>query len=67
MTFGRIISQACKRAGISHSELARRLGVSQPRVQQIVASQSISEELLRRCAKALKLQVVLQLKPRSKR
>lgn len=61
MTFGRVISQACKKQGVSHSELARRLKVSQPRVQEIIKSPSLTESLVRRCAKALKLKVKLTL------
>lgn len=61
MKFGRIIAQACKAQGVSHSELARRLKVSQPRVQEIIKSPSITEALLRRCARALKLKVRITL------
>lgn len=64
MTFGRIIAQACKAQGVSHSELARRLKVSQPRVQEIIRSPSITEALLRRCARALRLKVKVRLESR---
>lgn len=62
MTFGRTIAQACRAQGVSHSELARRIGVSQPRVQEIIRSPSITEAVLRRCARALKLKVRLELR-----
>lgn len=64
MRFGRIIAQACKSQGVSHSELARRLKVSQPRVQEIIKSPSITEALFRRCARALGLEVRVELKRR---
>ena len=53
MTFGKLIRALCRAEGISNAELARRIGVSQPRIQQILASRSISEDTLRRCFKAL--------------
>lgn len=53
MTFGKTIRALCRAEGVSNAELARRIGVSQPRIQQILVSRSISEEVLRRCFKAL--------------
>lgn len=59
--FGRIVSDACKRQGVSHSELARRLGVSQSRVPEILRGGNMTERLLKRCATALGLQLHVQL------
>ena len=64
MKFGRVIARACKSRGVSHSELARRLKVSQPRVQEIIKSPSITEALFRRCAKALGMEVHVELRRR---
>lgn len=64
--FGRTIADACERLGVSHSELARRLGISQSRVPEIVRSESITEALLERCAKALGLEIEVRLVRRQK-
>lgn len=64
MTFGRIVAQACKREKISHGELARRLGVAQSRVPEILKSRNIEEKTLRACASALGLDVDVKLRRR---
>lgn len=64
MTFGQLVAQACKREKISHGELARRLGVSQSRVPELLKSRNIQEKTLRACATALGLDVDVKLKRR---
>jgi transcriptional regulator with XRE-family HTH domain len=59
--FGKIVADACKRQGVSHSELARRLGVSQSRVPEILRSGNMTERLLKRCAYALGMRLQVQL------
>ena len=43
---------ARKRAGLSQADVARRMGVSQPRVAKIESGSNISLDILRRYAKA---------------
>lgn len=43
---------ARKRAGLSQSDVARRMGISQPRVAKIESGSNISLDILRRYAKA---------------
>ena len=43
---------ARKRAGMSQSDVARRMGISQPRVAKIESGSNISLDILRRYAKA---------------
>jgi len=65
-TFGEIVAEACKRWDVSHAELARRLGVAQSRVPEIIRSDSITEALLERCAVALGLEIEVRLVKRRK-
>lgn len=44
--------QARKRAGMSQADVARRMGISQPRVARIESGSNISMDILRRYAKA---------------
>lgn len=44
--------QARKRAGMSQADVARRMGVSQPRVARIESGSNISLDILRRYARA---------------
>jgi transcriptional regulator with XRE-family HTH domain len=43
---------ARKRAGMSPADVARRMGISQPRVAKIKSGSNISLDILRRYAKA---------------
>lgn len=43
---------ARKRAGLSQADVARRMGISQPRVAKIESGSNISLDILRRYAKA---------------
>lgn len=43
--------QARKRAGMSQADVARRMGISQPRVARIESGSNISVDILRRYAK----------------
>ncbi len=43
---------ARKRAGMSQADVARRMGISQPRVAKIESGSNISLDILRRYAKA---------------
>jgi len=65
-SFGELVAEACERMGVSHSELARRLGVSQSRVPEILRSPSLTEALLERCAVALGLEIDVRLVKRRK-
>jgi len=51
--FGTIIREAWEASGMTQREFAKRLGVQQPRIVEIFASQSITEHLLDRCVAAL--------------
>lgn len=64
-SFGKLLSEACKTQGVSYSELARAIGCSQPRVSEILQSKSISEGVLKKCAKALDVEVHVELVPRT--
>lgn len=59
--FGALIASAAARQGITQTELARRLGVTQHRVSEIYRSESITEALLRRCCKALRVRLDVKL------
>ena len=48
-----------KRAGLSQSDVARRMGISQPRVAKIESGSNISLDILRRYAKATNSALVL--------
>lgn len=61
IAFGKLISNTCDRLGISHAELARRLGVAKPRVPVMLRGQNMSEALFKRCVKALGLDLDLRL------
>ena len=65
--FGSIISAACDRQGVSHAELARRLGVAKPRVPVLLRGKNMTEQLFRRCAAALHLDLEVRLVKRHKR
>lgn len=64
-SFGKLLSEACKTQGVSYSELARALDCSQPRITQILYSKSISERVFRECARALDVEVCIELVPRT--
>lgn len=51
--FGSIIREAWQASGLTQKQFAERLGVKQPRVAEIFASESITEHLLDRCVAAL--------------
>ena len=51
--FGAIIREAWEASGMTQKEFAERLGVRQPRIVEIFASESITEALLDRCVAAL--------------
>ena len=55
--FGQQLAAVAVAKGITQAELARRLGITQHRVSQIYASTSITEALLYRVAKALRVRV----------
>jgi transcriptional regulator with XRE-family HTH domain len=63
-SFAKLLSEACKRQGVSYSELARALGFSQPRISQLLRSKSVSERNFKECARALDLEVNVELLPR---
>lgn len=65
--FGRYLAQACKEQGVTTTELARRLGVTQPRATQILGSPSITEEVFRRAAATLGLDVHVELVPKRRK
>lgn len=60
-TFGKLLKEASAEAGVSHSELARRMGVTQNRVPAIFASPSLTERTFRRAARALGFDVDVKL------
>lgn len=67
MTFAQLIEDGCKRTKTSHAELARRLGVSKPRIPAMLRTDNMSEDLFKRCCEALGLNLRIQLiKPRGK-
>jgi transcriptional regulator with XRE-family HTH domain len=65
-SFAKLLSEACKRQGVSYSELARALGYSQPRISQLMKSKSVSERIFKEAAGALDLDVRVELVPMSK-
>jgi len=50
---------ARKRAGLSQADVARRMGISQPRVAKIESGSNISLDILRRYAKATNSALVI--------
>ena len=50
--FNEKMIQARKRAGMSQADVARRMGISQPRVARIESGSNISMDILRRYAEA---------------
>lgn len=61
MTFGQVIRRARERAGLSQAELAKLCGVKQPSVAKWEKSRSVTEDTVRRVAKALRLRVALRV------
>lgn len=61
MTFGRMIQDACRRQYVSEDQLADELGVPKQRVKTIVRSRSITERTLKKCARALGMEVQCKL------
>ena len=60
-TFGQVIRAARERAGLSQAELAELCGVKQPAVAKWETSRSVTEDTVRRVAKALRLRVALRV------
>jgi len=60
---------ARKRAGLSQADVARRMGISQPRVAKIESGSNISLDILRRYAKATNSALVIDfaLPPKERR
>jgi transcriptional regulator with XRE-family HTH domain len=61
VTFGELVRRACRRQGVTHSELARRLGVSQSRVPQIMRCDNLTEKVFRDTVRALGLEIDCRL------
>lgn len=59
--FGDVIRQAFDESGLTQEQFAERLGVKQPRIVEIFASQSITEALFDRCVAALGLELEVVL------
>lgn len=60
MKMGRIVREACKKQEVSHGELARRLGVSQARIPQLLSQDWITGKTMARIAKALKMELKIE-------
>lgn len=58
-TFIEKMIRARKRAGMSQADVARTMGVSQPRVAKIESGSNISLDILRRYAKATGSELVI--------
>ena len=54
---------ARKRAGMSQADVARSMGISQPRVAKIESGSNISLDILRRYARATGSELVIDLAP----
>jgi plasmid maintenance system antidote protein VapI len=65
-TFGKLLKEASAKTGVSHSELARRMGVTQHRIPSMFQSPSITERTFRRAAKALGVDIEVKLVARRK-
>ena len=61
INFGALLAAAAAREGVTQTELARRLDVTQHRVSEIYRSESITEALLRRCVRALRLRLDVKI------
>ncbi len=59
--FGAMLASAAERQGITQTELARRLRVTQHRVSEIFRSESITEALFRRACRALDVRLDVRL------
>lgn len=55
--FGALLASAAAREGVTQTELARRLDVTQHRVSEIYRSESITEALFKRCVHALRMRL----------
>lgn len=64
-SFLRKMILARKRAGMSQADVARAMGVSQPRVAKIESGSNISLDILRRYATATGSNLVIELTQRS--
>ena len=61
MPFGDMIRQAWELSGLTQKQFGERIGVQQPRVVEIFASESITEALLDRCVLALGAQLEVRI------
>ncbi len=59
--FANIIRNLCDDLGVSHGELARRLGVPKPRIPAILKCENLSELVFMRCLDALNCKLTIQL------
>lgn len=55
--FTDMIEALCQQDGVSHGELARRMGVKKPRIPTMLKCQNMSEAVFKRCLAALGYQV----------
>lgn len=56
-----LIREAAAAMGVSHAELARRLGCSGPRIPEILRSENITEGLASRCFQALGVDLEIRM------
>lgn len=60
-TFAEVIKHACMKMDISQAELARRMGISAPRVTVMLQCKNIKESTFRAAADALGMEPVIRL------
>jgi transcriptional regulator with XRE-family HTH domain len=66
MTFAQMIREECRRQGVSGYELMKRIDAHQSYARQLFESKNITERTLRRCARALGMEVECKLVRRKK-
>lgn len=61
--FGKMLEEAAREQGVSVAELARALGKNWSWVPQVFAGKNITEKTFRDCARALGLELCVELVP----
>jgi plasmid maintenance system antidote protein VapI len=59
--FGALLREAWESTGITQSQFAERLGVTQPRICEIFGQVSMTEQLLDRCVAALGMRLEVRI------
>jgi cyanate lyase len=64
--FSKLISEACKKQGVTNAELARALGRAQSWVPQLFRTDNMLESTFRECVRVLDMELRVELVPMPK-